>query len=256
MKKILKILKYIILIGLLIFIIILTYKYSNFYRLYKIKKDNLAKENIKIEIKYYDDSDVENTRTAIFKDDQALMQSKTSSSEEYKATNTNYTDTLIKMYFFSNNNIKLSEFVVVDELKKTFSIQDTAKISYFSMIEALYPSVDEVIYLEANTGISQELWVLFLRIPEILQMKFYNVEDNGKEAFVSEGERYSSNGADDRDYTRRRVYYDKATMLPYKVTKVKKDGTEKILEEYEITIGNVSDADVALPDLIEYSQIN
>ena len=112
MKKILKILKYIILIGLLIFIIILTYKYSNFYRLYKIKKDNLAKENIKIEIKYYDDPDVENTRTAIFKDDQALMQSKTSSSEEYKATNTNYTDTLIKMYFFSNNNIKLSEFVV------------------------------------------------------------------------------------------------------------------------------------------------
>ena len=34
------------------------------------------------EIKYYDDSDVENTRTAIFKDDQALMQSKTSSSQE------------------------------------------------------------------------------------------------------------------------------------------------------------------------------
>lgn len=257
MKKALKVLKYIILIAIIIFALVVVYKYVNYYRIYIIQKNNMAKNNIKVEVNYfpYDNIYTENKRSISVKDNSFVIESETNYTEEYKKENTNIQDSLTKMYFLGGNTY--TENIIIDELNKTFNFFEG--IGYTTgMIPAFYPSIEEAVLFQEFPNIAQELWSLVIRFPEILQMNFYSTKDGETEAYVVEGKRYISTYPledDDAEYTKRRVYYNKGNMLPYKVTKAKKDGTEKTMEEYNVSLDTVTDKDIALPNLDNYVQI-
>lgn len=125
------------------------------------------------------------------------------------------------------------------------------------MVEAMYPLAVDIHYLRSDDeSLYEKILYCFTMLPYIVDMKFSTVDDDGRKAFVVEESRKSySSAGDDAEYTKQKTFYDKDTMVVYKQTKVKPDGTEKLQREYEVGLNSVTDEEISIPDLTGYRQI-
>lgn len=143
--------------------------------------------------------------------------------------------------------------IFVSEDDKTFSIIEGG-FNMDGMFGGLYPQTVAFNYLGSLETLQEKYWYLTGILPMIMDMKFYTVDDNGRKAFVAEEEKTSFNGGEDREFNRLKTYYDKDTLIAYKQTKTKPDGTESLVSTYEVTLGSVTDEEVSVPDLSTYRQ--
>ena len=258
LKKFFKLLILILLIVLLIFASFAGYKFSKYAKVSKGRKAFLESDNLKIVEKRY--PVVENapttTRTGIKANDKIIIKSEAIYPEELKASDSIIRDVNSAMYYVKSKSLVTAyeNTLLVNFIDKTFFAYDTA-IPVAGLIENMYPNVVDAIYL-GELGSLQEKFFLFKALfPAVMKMKFATIDDNGRKAFITESEKGVYYGGEDREYTITRNYYDIDTMIIYKQTKLKPDGTEKIVADYEIVIGNVSEAESSYPDLTEYRQV-
>lgn len=257
-KKILKVLILILILGLLIFGGFAGYQFSQYQKISNARRIALESDNLKIVEKRY--PVVENAptsaRTGIKANDKIIIKTEVTYPEKLKVSNPVIKDVNSAMYYAKSKSLTTAyeNTLLVNFVDKTFFAYDTA-IPVSGLVENMYPNVVDAIFL-GEPGSLQEKFFLFKALfPIVMKMKFATVDDNGREAFITDSEKGFYNGGEDREYTITRNYYDKDTMIIYKQTKLKPDSTEEIVADYEIVIGNVSEAEVSYPDLTEYRQV-
>lgn len=175
-------------------------------------------------------------------------------TEEAKANDKNLRDSSTAMYYIKTNDDSYNDLICVNYTDKVFWVYESGILGK-TMIYSMYPSsIDSYMIIPTDVPLISQIRYSLGLIPFLFSTNYSTVDDNGRKAFVVE-EYKTFFSSDDSEYTKMKTYYDNDTMLAYKRTMVKKDGTEKLYAEYEVTLNSLTDEDVAIPDLAGYSQI-
>lgn len=259
-KFILKILIIILAIYLLCFAAYFGNKLAKYQKLETARKEILDSDNLRIVKKDEKITQDYPELTVILakKGEKKTYERITKYSEEAKAnSNGLLKDYNSKIYYTKDINSS-SEYrthqIFVSEDDKIFTIIEGG-FYMDSTFGGAYPQTLPFNYLGSLETLKEKYWYLTGILPMIMDMKFYTVDDNGREAIVAEEEKTSFNGGDDREFNRLKTYYDKDTLIAYKQTKTKPDGTESLVSTYEITLDSVTDEEVSVPDLSTYRQV-
>lgn len=255
-KKILKVIICILVIYLLSFAAVFGYKFSKNQKLVNKRKEIFSADNVKIVTKNYDLTNqiASSVRTGLLKGNTSVLDMGVVYTEEAKANNSALKDNNSKMYYIKTEDSEYNDVFVTVEEDKVLYLMESVVLGD-RIIYSMYPSsIDSYMIMPTDVPLISQIRYSLGLIPFIFKVDYLTVDDNGRKAFVVEEDK-NFYGADDREYTRMRTYYDNDTMLAYKRTILKEDGTETLYQEYEVYINTLTDDDVAIPDLTGYRQI-
>ena len=250
-KKLMKIFFIVVLIFMLIGFGYIGYKSSKHISFSRQRKNVLTSKNVRFVVREYYDDYMQN-RTFFRKGKDVSMDINTyyyNSSEKKDSYSRIYASAEVKPYLQGNS-------LTIDYGEKKFWLVNS-NIG-IGLLYSSYPRISNIVnFYGEQEKLTDVFFDYISQIPDILNSKVYSGNDNGKQARIVDSPRYSYSydTPEDEEYTLFRTYFTLDTNLPYKRTKVKIDGTEKLVSEYDIQFGVVTDDDVNLPNLTEFSQL-
>lgn len=240
-RKIFKIILFVLLFCLLLFLINFAYKFVWYNRLIKAKDDLIATNNFTEVVKMAGRS--YNDETGKYEVTYSNMGSQIKDGKKVDLIyDENYEEVIGKIFYISE-----TEEVIVNESKKTFSYTIIPTVEAFARIELTnYPMHSMESSILEKLTLKEKMTYFFNKILSITRKNISFVTENEKDYIVLSDE--SS-----------KTYFDRETLLASKVLLKKSDWAEEgeeyyVNEYFEYEQGKVTNEDVNLPDLKDYKQ--